>query len=129
MKCLLRRRQVCFLVVVAAVLMAGVSLQAQTDPPTLLALDNSDPFVVGEEMTLGVTLPDGPSYDRPWVGMYDSEGSQATWQRTDGNNPLTFVAPALEGNYEFRVFDRDAGTYLMDTIEFNVQGRIIRRVE
>lgn len=86
-------------------------------------------FVVGEPVTVNVTLPPNRYYSSPWVGLYRADELEARgdsglernrldWKRVGEGGDVTFTTPAWPGPYEFRVFDRDQNMYRLDAIGF-----------
>src|SRR5690606_24153099 len=66
----------------------------------------------------------------PWVGLFDpsrevSGGAERApvrlaWERVSRDGTITFRAPNVSGHYEFRLYDRDADGFILDTITFDV---------
>jgi hypothetical protein len=97
--------------------------------PGALSMDSSE-RVVGEKLTLTVTLPADRTFDGAWVGLFEPrypvkggavvDERRIAWQGV-GQEPLVFMAPEEPGKYEFRLYDRNANPYLLDVLSFRVQ--------
>ena len=102
-------------------------------PPTPKVMSLAkDTFLIGEKIPLAVKLEPGRHYGNAWIGLYKSEREapggakverhRITYQRARLNTKtLTFTAPASPGDYEFILFDRDAGFYKLDRLAFKVE--------
>jgi len=91
-----------------------------------------DTFTIGEAIPLQVQLETGRHYGNAWIGLYRKRREGAgggyvarkrhTYQRVSvKTEQLTYTAPDWPGTYEFRLYDRDAGHYLLDTLEFRIE--------
>ena len=90
-----------------------------------------DTFIIGESIPLRVKLEPGRYYGNAWIGLYRKDREAAgggsvvrrrhTYQRVNTKTEqLTFTAPNGPGDYQFRLYDRDASHYLLDTLDFKV---------
>jgi len=98
--------------------------------PGVLSLDKGD-YVTGEPLRLGVRMQPGRYYGNAWVGLYrkaeKTEGGagihhdRITYQRANlKTETLNWTAPPWPGEYEFRLFDRDAYQFQIASIGFKV---------
>lgn len=95
--------------------------------PTPGALTLPKESFLGQEGTsVSVTLPEGRQYPNPWVGLFAvgqnmplggaSVGDERLswhWVQGDGS-AVNFTLPRWPGVYEFRLFDRSEGPYVLD---------------
>ena len=79
---------------------------------------------VGGAVSVTVSVPAGRTYPRLWVGLYGaghkvSGGAsksehRPSWLWAKSGQKLKFTAPTNAGRYEFRLFDREGGRFILD---------------
>lgn len=86
-------------------------------------------FTIGEPMTLNVAMKPNRYYGNSWIGLFrdgvEVPGggkvleNRLTWQRANlKTKSLKFTAPSTPGKYVFRLYDRDARRYILDSLDF-----------
>lgn len=87
-------------------------------------------FTIGETVTLKVAMKPGRHYGNSWIGLFRDEvevpgggkvlENRLTWQRANlKTKTLKFKAPSTPGKYAFRLYDRDAKYFILDSLEFD----------
>lgn len=103
-----------------------------TPTPGALRLSKTT-FLGMETAEIAATLPEGRRYPNPWVGLFAvgqnmpiggaSVGDERLgweWVQGDGT-PVNFTMPRWPGFYEFRLFDRSEGPYVLDRTRVTVK--------
>lgn len=90
--------------------------------PGALSVDDKEPLI-GSKIQVRVNAPEGTWSKSPWVGMYliDRESGRGplrlTWTYLKNlNSSVEFTLPNYSANLEFRLFDRDGGSYQLDAL-------------
>lgn len=88
-------------------------------------------YEIGERFTVTANLPENRYYGSTNVALwrlrdYQVEGGaeagteQVAWEWIKHDTPVAFTAPAWPGAYELRLYDRDSGGFILDTLELQV---------
>lgn len=110
---------------------AGSAFETIVTPePDALVL-TQDTYRVGEPVRVLVRVPEGRTMDRGWVGLFRpglqvdggarAASSRLAWQRLERrSDALSFDGLEQPGTYEVRLYDRDAGRYMLAARRFHV---------
>lgn len=108
-----------------------IAFEVQATPqPGAIDIAQTD-YIIGAPIDFSVNLKPNRFYGSPWVGLFDVEREPApgnaprlttryTWDWVANGETEKFYAPAWPGNYQLRLYDRDARYYLLDTIDISV---------
>lgn len=90
-----------------------------------------DSFVVGEKISIPITLEPNRFYASPWLGLFETAAApvagnarrsirRLTWNWVATDQAVELIAPSQPGIYEVRLFDREHLPYEIDTFEITV---------
>lgn len=108
-----------------------IAFEVQATPqPGAIDIAQTD-YIIGAPIDFSVNLKPNRFYGSPWVGLFDVEReptsgnaprspNRYTWDWVADGEAEQFNAPAWPGDYQLRLYDRDARYYLLDTVDISV---------